>query len=164
MPLTTVTSTFPRVTLRPVKFTKDCIRIWLWRNDQDTRMRMFETSPIGLWTHARWLWNALRSERRLLFIAEELGAPIGVIRVDLYKVYAELSIVIAPDARGRRLASQVIELATDKAWFAGVSVCHANIRRDNDKSLRAFMRAGYEVEPGHRAGGATVRLIREVLP
>jgi RimJ/RimL family protein N-acetyltransferase len=74
--------------------------------------------------------------------------PVGTVRLDRRAPdEAEVSITIAPGARGRGLARPAIELGVEHAratW--GVARLTARIRPENAASLRAFAAAGFAVE------------------
>ena len=101
--------------------------------------------------HALWLAGALADPRRALYVAEELEAPdtgwwarwvpVGYVRVDDRESgVSELSLALAPEARGRGLARRVIEAATSRAprraWLA-------EVRRESARSLCAFLAADW---------------------
>ena len=105
--------------------------------------------------HALWLAGALADPRRALYVAEELEAPdtgqwarwvpVGYGRVDdLRHGVSELSLALAPEARGRGLARRVIEAAVALDPHR-CRVWHAEVRRENSRSLRAFLVAGWRL-------------------
>jgi RimJ/RimL family protein N-acetyltransferase len=131
--------------LRPAT-ADDSERLLEWRNDAQTRAMAVVQAAVERATHARWLAARLSHADTLLTIAEQDGEPVGTVRLDRHGPdTAELSITIAPEARGRGLARPAIELGVEHAhreW--GVTRVTAQIRPENTASLRAFAAAGFE--------------------
>ena len=117
-----------------------------WRNDPATRAASLSQHEISPDEHRRWLHRKLGDPECFLFIVEESTQPVGQVRVDrLSSALAELSIALAPEARGRGLGRRAIELGTTEAREAlGVQSVKARVRADNESSLRAFRATGYE--------------------
>ncbi|MFC5290683.1 GNAT family N-acetyltransferase [Actinokineospora guangxiensis] len=110
-----------------------------WRNDPTTRRWSLTQDPVPVEDHRRWLAKALTD--RVLLVAEERGTPVGTVRFDPRAPgEAEVSITLAPTARGRSLARPVLEAAHDE--LPGVRFL-ALIHRDNHVSRRLFAAAGY---------------------
>lgn len=137
----------------------DEARLLEWRNDAQTRAMAIAQDPVAPADHARWLNARLADPGTLLTIAEQDGTPVGTVRLDRHGPdTAELSITIAPAARGRGLARPAIELGVEHArreW--GVEHVTARIRPENTASLRAFSAAGFETV---RAGDELVEVAR----
>jgi RimJ/RimL family protein N-acetyltransferase len=92
--------------------------------------------------HETWLARALASPDRRLFVAEHDGRPIGTVRFDRSGDAWEVSITVAPAARGRRLATPML-LAAERAL--GPVALRANVHHANTASLALFRRAGYRL-------------------
>lgn len=71
--------------------------------------------------------------------------PVASARLDLEGVQAEISITVAPEARGNGLAAEVIRLALAEAAQRGVREARAQIKKNNERSLRMCERAGFTV-------------------
>ena len=96
--------------------------------------------------HRRWLANTLDSTAGLLMIADDQhGRPVGQVRLDPASAPGSfmVSLILAPDARGRRLASAVLVAVEEPARAHGAARLLARIRRSNEASTRAFKAAGY---------------------
>jgi len=112
------------VKLRPAAMV-DCQRIWVWRNDPETRAASFDTAEIPWDEHQRWFSASLeRPDRRIYLITVE-DRPQGVARLDVVGSEAAVSIHLAPEARGRGIGTAVLqELARsalaerDGQWLA----------------------------------------------
>jgi RimJ/RimL family protein N-acetyltransferase len=148
------------LTLRPAT-AADADALLDWRNDAQTRAMAISQEPVAPPDHRGWLRARLEDADSLLTIVEQDGVPVGTVRLDRRApAEAELSITIAPGARGRGLARPAIELGVEHAgreW--GVARVTARIRPENAASLRAFAAAGFAVEV---AGGELLELARAV--
>lgn len=146
------------LSLRPAT-DADSARLLEWRNDAQTRAMAISQARVPLEDHRRWLRARLADADTLLTIVEQDGTPVGTVRLDRRAPgEAEISITIAPDARGRGLARPAIELGVEHARAAwSVARVTARVRRENAASLRAFAAAGFTVE---RDGGALLELAR----
>ena len=130
--------------LRPV--TVDDADILLgWRNDPKVRAASRATDEVTMAEHEGWLMRMLESPLAWLFIGvDEDNQPVGHTRVVEAERYAEVSIVVAPHARGRGLGSQLLNLTHDAyAADGGDFELRAFVRASNDPSHRLFLSAGY---------------------
>ncbi len=117
-----------------------------WRNDPQTRAMAVHAAEVAPDEHRAWLESRLADPGTVLLIVEQSGTPVGTVRLDRRAASsAEVSITIAPAARGRGLARPSIELAVDEARAWGATEATARIRRDNEPSLRAFRAVGFRV-------------------
>jgi RimJ/RimL family protein N-acetyltransferase len=80
-----------------------------------------------------------------MYIVQADGRPAGSLRLERRDpACAELSITLAPDARGRGLGRAAITLGVEQARDAlGVSTVLARVREDNPRSVRAFAAVGF---------------------
>jgi len=107
-----------------------------WRNDPVTRAMSVSRDPVDWEGHLAWFKSALASPVRSILIAED-GVPLGTVRLDK-DIRTEISITLAPAARGHGLATPILRLATD-----GRGPFIARIRSGNIASRRAFEAAGF---------------------
>jgi RimJ/RimL family protein N-acetyltransferase len=116
-----------------------------WHNEPTTRAASLTTASVSLEDHRRWLASRLADTRCALFIIVTDGEPIGQLRLDrLDDDLAEVSIGLAPEARGRGAGREALRLAaTEAANRLGVKKLTARIKVDNQQSLRAFAAAGF---------------------
>jgi RimJ/RimL family protein N-acetyltransferase len=130
--------------LRPARRT-DADRLRLWRNDPETRARSFSRQEISEAEHLGWLERKLADPACLLLIVEENGTPVGQVRLDRVSAgEAEVSIGLAPSARGRGIGRRALGLAAGEGARAlGVARLRAEIQEDNQASLHAFAAAGF---------------------
>lgn len=146
------------MTLRPARM-DDWARLWVWRNDPETRAQFWFTEPVNLESHLSWLRNALGDPKVSLFIAEHDGVPVGTVRLNHESDdRASVSITLEPQQRNHRLASPVIEELVGEARVRGVRVLRADIKPTNAASLRAFASAGFGFSEWITQGDELIRL------
>lgn len=117
-----------------------------WRNDATTREMSVVRDEVRPEQHAAWLQSTLESPDRILFVALDRDVPVGQIRFDVKSPSRgswEVSISVAPEARGRGLATRLLVAGAAEALKHGISHLSAIIRTDNERSIRAFKRAGF---------------------
>jgi RimJ/RimL family protein N-acetyltransferase len=134
----------PDLSLRPAS-EADAPRLRQWRNDPDTRAASRATAEVGAAEHVAWLASVLVDPDRHLWICELDGEPVGQVRFDrLDEERYEISVALAPEARGRGLSSRLISLGVERLRESnpGAEV-EAHVREDNSRSLAAFRRAGF---------------------
>lgn len=132
------------LSLRPAT-EADAERLRGWRNDPEARAASRNTAEVGAEEHATWLAAVLVDPDRQLLICEQAGEPVGQVRFDrLGENRYEISVALAPAARGQQLSSPLIALAVKKLHESspGAKV-EAHVRNGNDRSLAAFHRAGF---------------------
>jgi RimJ/RimL family protein N-acetyltransferase len=145
-----------RLTLRPAT-SSDASLLRAWRNEPATRAASRNTAEVGEAEHRAWLARVLADPRRMLFVAERGGDPIGQVRLDAAGEGWEISVSLAPEARGAGLGSALIERGVEQLRAAGrEGPVEAWVRADNAPSLRAFRRAGFVDEPARRDAEFTV--------
>ncbi|MDQ3577042.1 MAG: GNAT family N-acetyltransferase [Actinomycetota bacterium] len=118
----------------------DSALLLTWRNDPLTRANSVNQDAVAEADHQRWLAGVLTDPDRSLWIVEE-DQPLGVVRFDRTEGDEfEVSVTVAPAARGRGLARSILLTAQAQVRPARIV---ARIREDNHASLRLFEGAGY---------------------
>ena len=146
------------VTLRPAT-ADDCRRVWLWRNDEETRRASFDGSPIPYEIHQHWFLESLGNERRKIYIVVAETEPSGVVRLDITRRRATVSIHLAPERRGQGIGPAALRaLAGLASGELELAVLLASVKPDNYASLAAFRRAGFTAS----RTGPTVTLARDL--
>ena len=122
-------------------------RLLAWRNDPETRRWSRQQEEVTADDHRHWLQRTLGDPSTSLMIAELDGVPVGQVRVSQdTPMCAELHITVAPEARGRGLAStMLIEAAARALAEPKTERLIAYVKPDNNPSLRAFEHAGLDV-------------------
>lgn len=136
----------PLIRLRPATH-DDAELLFAWRNDPVTRAASFDTQIVPRAAHLTWMRHSLKSGDRFIRIAELDDRAIGVIRLDRVRDAATLSITLAPEVRGKRLAATLLRHAIRDATDLGIGRIDAMIRSSNAASRRAFTAAGFAERP-----------------
>ena len=131
------------VALRAAR-TEDCRRIWLWRNNEETRQASFDSSPIPFERHERWFRESLDRQDRKIYVILVDGRPAGVARLDLDGGQGIVSIHLAPECRGRGVGPAALEALAGLAFGPlALDRLVAAVKPDNLASLVAFETAGF---------------------
>lgn len=143
----------------------DDAMVWRWRNDPATRAASFDDAEVRWHEHQRWFADALGRLDRHLLIVLDAGTPVGVVRYDREDDgWWQVSINLAPDARGRGIAAAALEEGL--RWLVErerVTGVRALARPDNEASLRLFVRAGFD-ETSRDAHSVELRLALGASP
>jgi spore coat polysaccharide biosynthesis predicted glycosyltransferase SpsG/RimJ/RimL family protein N-acetyltransferase len=135
----------PALTARPAT-ADDAGLLHGWRNDPTTRESSRSQNPVPLADHVRWLQGVLADPDRLLLVVERTGRPVATVRFDrVGPDLGEISVTLAPEARGRGVAGGVIAVA-ERLWRDRVGpgpAVLACVRPENVASARLFAAAGY---------------------
>lgn len=119
-------------------------RLLAWRNAPDAVAMSASASPVAPADHRRWFERVLTGGPTRIWIAEEDGAAVGQVRVDVRTGVGEVSVTVAPEARGRGIAGFLLaELERRLAADVQVHRLTARVRPDNEASVRVFDRAGF---------------------
>jgi RimJ/RimL family protein N-acetyltransferase len=138
--------------LRPA-IADDCRRVWEWANEPAVRAVSFTSEPIPWEQHVAWFNRKLADANTRLWIAEQLGAPLGQVRFDLDGPTATISVSLDASRRGKNLGALLIWSACHRLFReSALEAIHACIKPDNAASVRAFVKAGFEP-----AGQTTVK-------
>ncbi len=138
----------PGVTLRPAT-QGDSHRVWVWRNDPETRQASFDSDPISLDAHEAWFRESLVREDRKLYVILANGVESGTARLDLSGGEAEVSIHLAPESRYRGVGTAALRALIDVGLGAlGLRRLVGHIKSDNQASLAAFSKAGFALIHG----------------
>lgn len=133
------------VKLRPVGAGDEALLL-AWANDPGTRAASRLHEPITAADHHRWLAGRLATpEDARVWIGETESVPIGVVRfVRRAPDAVEVSITVAPEARGGGFARPLLEagIVASREAFGPVTIL-AEILPGNDASLRLFTAAGF---------------------
>jgi RimJ/RimL family protein N-acetyltransferase len=124
----------------------DATLLLRWRNDPTTQAWSRNPTSIPAAEHLAWLRAVLRSKDRLLLVVENEEGPAGMVRFDqVSSVRWEVSITVAPERRGGRLASTILAAAEAelRRRTPTVDMLVASMHQDNQRSRALFRRAGY---------------------
>lgn len=132
------------VRLRPAAW-EDRDLLLAWSNDPVARRNSLTPGSISLHEHGLWLRAKLNDPMCELLVGENGIGPIGQIRLQREGGVGEVSILVAPEARGGT-GGQLLSAAISR-WrrrYRGLAV-RARIMEGNVPSLRLFQRTGFRV-------------------
>jgi len=122
--------------------------IWEWRNDPITRKMSVNSEKVSWEEHTSWYEKVLLDKCRKLYVGEEGGIPIGVVRFDKCDdeeyVY-EVSINISPTSRRKGFGKQLLTNGI-RRLLKEVDNCkfiRAEVKNDNISSNKLFMSCGF---------------------
>ncbi len=114
--------------------------MWAWRFAPDVRAVSADSRYVELDAHAAWYAARLGEPASPMWIVEDAGAGVGVVRVDrLPDGSGMISIALARTSRGRGVGRSAITAAC-RRWNGRVV---AVIRADNLASIAAFEACGF---------------------
>jgi UDP-2,4-diacetamido-2,4,6-trideoxy-beta-L-altropyranose hydrolase len=124
----------------------DSARLFEWRNHPSIRAISINTDPIIWESHQQWFKNVLQDANRPLYIAEQAGTEVGVIRFDINEARAEVSLYLAPEHKGKGLGTQLLLLGEKQLLKerSDVQKLVATVREGNEASHRLFRRCDYQ--------------------
>ncbi|MGZ3691962.1 MAG: UDP-2,4-diacetamido-2,4,6-trideoxy-beta-L-altropyranose hydrolase [Pseudobdellovibrio sp.] len=112
------------------------------RNDELTRNMSKNSRIIQLDDHKKWLSQKLKDQKSRLYTGYFKSEPIGQFRVDADGI---TGVSLHPKFRGQGLASRLIREGTELFFSENpkVTKLFAEIKPENQASLRSFKSAGY---------------------
>lgn len=150
-----------RISLRPAT-AADSRRLWELRNEETARLVSFDADVIPFDGHDRWLAARLAQATAPIFMVRAPAAEgIGYVRFDAVDGELQVSVALAPAARGRGLGPLALREAVAALRAQGRRErVVALIRADNPRSLAAFRRAGFVVAGERSVAGTMVVTMR----
>ena len=147
-----------RLSLRPAE-EGDCMLLWRWRNEEDTRKWSFDTDYVSYEEHRDWFSNKINSpDSKIFIILNEENREIGQVRFDIGGGgSADVGINIAAQERDKGYGSAALRAACQqvkKELNIGKVIAH--IKEGNQASVSAFTGAGFKdrglvAYKGHKA-------------
>lgn len=121
----------------------DCMQLFAWQSNPDIRKFARNNKPVKIDEHLSWFASVIANPKRHLYIVEVNNHPMGMLRLDALEKpqQYEISILIAPEAQGRRLALRALKSVP--AEFSGATV-YATVLSENIASHKLFLQAGYQ--------------------
>lgn len=124
----------------------DAKLIFDWANDPAVRAVSFSSEPIAWENHLTWFTAKLTDVNYRIWVAEDkTGTPFGQVRFQIVGDGATISISLDAGHRGKNRGSLLIWTACRKLFSeAAISHVLAYIKPDNQASIRAFEKAGFQ--------------------
>ena len=101
------------LSLRKVIYT-DRILLFKWINDPDVRKWSFGKDLIKSDVHNTWFEKKYNDPKVLMWIFEVNNEPSGMVRLEKEDSKVFLNYLIAPQSRGKRLASKMLKIAINQ--------------------------------------------------
>jgi UDP-2,4-diacetamido-2,4,6-trideoxy-beta-L-altropyranose hydrolase len=122
--------------------------LFRWANDPVVRHNSFHATAITWEEHCAWFTAKLQDPACLMFIALlDDGQPLGVVRFDMQRHSATVSVSIAAEFRGRGVGGRLIRKACEALLaIRPISRVNAYIKKDNVASQHVFAKAGFSRE------------------
>jgi RimJ/RimL family protein N-acetyltransferase len=127
---------------------EDVMDVFNWRNDPQVCAMSRDTQPIDEQTHKAWYLRAIDDPNRFLLIGLLDGQKIGMVRFDHRQTSSwEVSILVAPEARGQGIGRRLLKMALDRLSAVYAPTCLvATVRLNNQRSLMLFHALGFNQE------------------
>lgn len=126
----------------------DSASLFAWRNHPTIRAVSRDDREITWDAHERWFAAVTADPRRRLLVGRRGETAVGVVRFDLERDEAEVSIYVAPGLGDRGLGRGLLRAA--ERWLADdrpdVRRLRAQVLGHNAPSQSLFRGAGYEVD------------------
>lgn len=136
----------PRIEFRPI-VAADCETVFVWRNDPLSRAMSEQTGAVPYAEHCAWFEQSLGNPDRQLLMATLGAEDLAVLRFDITgkRTDAIISINMGPGARGRKLATPIIDRSVGllARTFPEVTTVFAYVKPVNIASQKAFTRAAF---------------------
>jgi UDP-2,4-diacetamido-2,4,6-trideoxy-beta-L-altropyranose hydrolase len=138
------------IVLRPLK-EADCDLLFSWRNDPWIISLSASQQAVEINEHQAWFAKALtRNDMLLRIICNPQGVEMGLVRVAREnETEATITVYLMQpfigEKRGPKAIGQACEFAF--AQWPEVQSIHALIRRENTRSINAFLRIGFSQTP-----------------
>lgn len=137
----------PRLRTRPVEPNDEALLLY-WANDPQTRANAFSSGRVMPEEHHAWLMSRLSDPACRMFIVQtEACEPIGQVRFERKDEAWMISYSVAPEWRGRRLGSAILQAAMKAlraqdpaADFLGL------VKETNEPSRRIFESLGFAAQ------------------
>jgi RimJ/RimL family protein N-acetyltransferase len=126
---------------------KDSLDIWLWRNDKKSIFFSKNKKKITLDAHSKWFEKNLKNKKIKFYIGylikKNAGQKVGVVRFNIKRKYALVSINLNPVMRGKSL-SYILLAAVIKKFlkFKKIKLI-AEIKKNNFASIKCFLKNGF---------------------
>ncbi|MEI6470730.1 MAG: GNAT family N-acetyltransferase, partial [Betaproteobacteria bacterium] len=125
----------------------DAKNIFQWRNHPLVRKNSTNHGVINWEEHSEWFNKRLNNLDGPLLIGEIENKPVGVVRFDISKSNAEVSIFLVPDIHMKGIGGYLLEKA--EMWlsvnFPNIRKLHAKVLSNNEPSKRLFEKLNYSL-------------------
>lgn len=125
---------------------EDCELLFEWANDIECRKNSFSEKKIDFEMHIKWLESKLKNISSDLFIVEEDGKPVGMLRLDYEQKSAIISYSVAKEERKKGYGKKILQLAERyvKKDKMDIKELIGKVKRDNLISMSKFEQLEYK--------------------
>lgn len=142
---------------------EDAKLIYDWNNDAVTRANSYNQAKIEYIDHLNWLSQKLKDKTTIFLLFTFNNEDAGCVRIDEKTNENIIGITVAPEMRGKRLATPILKMAC-KEYFERTDKIDisAYIKKTNEASLKSFLNAGFSIiEEGNFFGELSYKLIKK---
>ena len=126
---------------------KDSLDLWLWRNDKKSIFFSKNKKKITLEAHSKWFKKNLKNKKikfyKGYFIKKNVRQKVGVVRFNIKKKYALVSINLNPVMRSKGLSYILLAAAIKKFLKFKKIKLIAEINKNNLPSVKCFLKNGF---------------------
>ncbi|MBC5992147.1 UDP-2,4-diacetamido-2,4,6-trideoxy-beta-L-altropyranose hydrolase [Pontibacter cellulosilyticus] len=132
------------ITIRCVS-ENDLMLLFNWANDPEVRRYSFNTNPILLESHTRWLKTKLEDKQAKLYVAEANGVPLAHVRFEVNDSRATISYLLGSDFRGKGMSHVVLQKCIVKLLQQNPKLVLIDglVQPENVASIKAIMKVGF---------------------
>jgi RimJ/RimL family protein N-acetyltransferase len=124
---------------------RDARDIWEWRNDPLTRSMFLNSDFIEFKEHRDWFAKKLSNKNCFCYIGETFSMKSGVVRFDINRKSAEVSINVNPKFRGLSISQTLLKDSISDFYLKSkIPNLVANVKENNKPSIRLFESLGFE--------------------
>lgn len=132
--------------IRPIH-QNDLFDIFLWKNNSKTIFYSLKSKKITFFQHINWFRKSLVNPNIKMYIGlkkiNHKLSKIGVVRFDIKKNFALVSINLNPDFRGKKFSSQLLKLCIKNFFNFKKINLKATIKNNNFASIKCFLKNGF---------------------
>lgn len=123
----------------------DAAVAYTWRNVPATRRHFRDPSEIGWESHRVWWSRCLEDPQRRLFVATCGPLEVGILRLDISRACAEVSLYLDPQLHGLGLGAALLRASQEWArdQEPTLECLTAEVMAGNEASAAAFSAAGF---------------------
>ena len=147
----------------------DCMLVFGWANDPETRAVSFSGTSIAEDDHRNWFTKKLASPDDQLYIAVDTDDhPVGLVRFAVEGNRAVISINLDKAHRGKGYGTALIKQGCNHLFTTSDAVeVDAFIKPENTASIKAFQKAGFEqhgISEIHGQSALHMTIARATMP
>lgn len=125
----------------------DEVLLFEWANDPVVRQWSFSQASISFNDHKKWFREKLNDTNVLIWIFEDHSSPAGMVRLEKKDNQVLLNYLIAPQSRGKKLASEMLRITINEArnHWQNIKVFAYTLPR-NTASIKTLEKVGFYLE------------------